>query len=145
MIKSFWNGNTLVTEAYDSIRTSAETVVRSHTSRSYGKLLGVNYTWFQTQGNHVACSFPQKIGPLQFSLTFEKVVERLPEKTLVHFRTVDSKADITGMWLISPTPMGTFLSLKQETTVPALLKWLPVKMVVESKIKNVYEKLRVLP
>jgi hypothetical protein len=145
MIKSFWNGNTLVTEASDCLRTAPGTIVRTHAYTAYGKLIGVDYTFFQVRGNNVACSFDQKIGPLKVNMQFEKFIERLPDKTLVHFKSINSKADITGMWLIKQTPNGSFLSLKQETKVPALLRWLPIKTVVESKIKNVYEKLRVLP
>ena len=145
MIKSYWSGNTLVTEASDCLRTSPETIVRTHTFPAYSKLVGMEYTWFQTHGNHIACSFPQKIGPFKYELQFEKFIERTPDQTFVHFKTVDSRADITGSWLVKRTPNGSFLSLKQETKVPVFLKFLPITSVVESKIKNVFEKLRVLP
>jgi hypothetical protein len=145
MIKSYWNGNTLITEAYDNFRTSPGTILRTHTSPAYSKLIDVEYTFFQIHGNYVECAFPMKIGPIKTNIRFEKFIERLPDKTLVHFQSNGGKTDISGTWLVKPTPNGSFLSLKQETKIPGFLKFLPIKTVVESKIKNVYEKLRVLP
>jgi hypothetical protein len=72
-------------------------------------------------------------------MTFEKIVERYPWETKVHYRTVDSVANMNGVWTIAPTDGRTYLSLVQELNVPAALRWLPIKSVVENKVANAYK------
>ncbi|AGE50342.1 hypothetical protein ATCVCanal1_883L [Acanthocystis turfacea Chlorella virus Canal-1] len=72
-------------------------------------------------------------------MTFEKLIERYPWETKVHYKTVDSIADMTGVWTATPVNGHTSLSLVQELDVPAALRWLPVKSVIEKKIVNVYK------
>jgi hypothetical protein len=76
---------------------------------------------------------------MSFNMTFEKIIERYPWETKVYYKTVDSVADMTGMWTISPVNGRTSLSLVQELNVPAALRWLPIKSVVEKKVENAYK------
>jgi hypothetical protein len=72
-------------------------------------------------------------------MTFEKIIERYPWETKVYYKTVDSIADMNGVWTIAPANGRTHLSLVQELNVPTALRWLPVKSVIEGKIKNAYK------
>ena len=144
-IQTKWEGDTLVVEASECMKTTKETILRCHTSPAYGKLLGTEYSYFKTHGNHIACSFPQKIGPFTHSLTFEKVIERFPGgETRIYFRTMDSIANITGVWTVQPDTHGTILFLEQETRIPIWARVFPVKKLVTNKIKKVFEELKTL-
>ena len=140
-ISSTFRHGKLVTKATGIVNTPPEKVVSSHVSENYASILGIEkYTWFKRKRNHVACSFKQKIGPLSFNMTFEKIIERYPWDTKIHYRTFDSVADMEGVWTIAPqTDDRTHLSLVQEVNVPAALRWLPVKSVIEGKVKNAYK------
>ena len=139
-ISSTWNQGKLVTKATGLVNAPPEDVIKSHMFTSYSSVLGIEkYKWFKRKGNHVACSFKQKIGPLSFNMTFEKIIERYPWETKVYYKTVDSIADMNGVWTIAPANGRTSLSLVQELNVPAALRWLPVKSVIEGKIKNAYK------
>jgi hypothetical protein len=136
---TFQNGK-LVTKATGIVNASPDKVMNSHTSENYASVLGIEkYEWFHRKRNHVACSFKQKIGPMSFNMTFEKIIERYPWETKVYYKTVDSVADMTGMWTIAPVNGRTSLSLVQELNVPAALRWLPIKSVVEKKVENAYK------
>ena len=142
-ITSRWKDNILIVEASECIKALPKTILKCHTSPSYGKLLGTEYSYFKKHGNYIACSFPQKIGPFTYPLTFEKVIERFPgEETRIYFRTIDSIANITGMWSVQPNSHGTILSLKQETYIPSWARILPVKKLITSKIQKVFEELK---
>ena len=139
-ISSTWQEGKLVTKATGLVNTTPEKVVSSHMSEDYSSILGVEkYEWFKRKRNHVACSFKQKIGPLSFQMTFEKIIERYPWETKVHYMTVGSVADMNGVWTIAPANGRTHLSLVQELAVPTALRWLPVKSIIEGKIKNAYK------
>jgi hypothetical protein len=144
-IHTKWEGDILVVEASDHMKTSQETILRCHRNSSYGKLLGIEYSYFKTHGNHIACSFPQKIGPFTYSLTFEKVIERFPfGETRIYFKTIDSIANMNGVWTVQQDARGTLLSLTQETRVPAWTRMFPVKKIITSKIKKVFEEISTL-
>ena len=139
-ISSTFRHGKLVTKATGIVNTPPEKVVSSHVSENYASILGIEkYTWFKRKRNHVMCSFQQKIGPMSFNMTFEKIIERYPWETKVHYMTVDSVANMTGVWTIAPANGRTSLSLVQELNVPAVLRWLPVKSVIEGKVKNAYK------
>jgi hypothetical protein len=144
-IQSKWEGNILVVEASECMKTTKETILRCHTSPSYGKLLGTEYSYFKTHGNHIACSFPQRLGLIKYSLTFEKVIERFPGgETRIYFRTRDSIADMTGVWTVQKNDRGTLLSLTQETRIPTWARVFPVKKLITSKIQKVFDELKML-
>lgn len=139
-ISSSWQDGKLITKATGLVNTVPETVINSHLIEDYARVLGIEkYSWFKRKRNRVVCSFKQKIGPLSFDMTFEKIIERYPWETKVHYKTSDSIADMTGVWTIEPANGRTVLSLVQEVNVPAALRWLPVKSVIESKVKNAYK------
>ena len=139
-ISSTFQHGKLVTKATGLVNTPPEDVVKSHMSEKYSSVLGIGkYEWFNRKRNHVACSFKQKIGPLSFQMTFEKIIERYPWDTKVHYMTVDSVAAMNGVWTIAPANGRTHLSLVQELAVPAALRWLPVKSIIEGKVKNAYK------
>ncbi|AGE56138.1 hypothetical protein ATCVMO0605SPH_941L [Acanthocystis turfacea Chlorella virus MO0605SPH] len=139
-ISSTWQNGKLVTKATGIVNASPDKVLNSHTSENYASVIGIEkYTWFHRKRNHVACSFKQKIGPMSFNMTFEKIIERYPWDTKVHYRTLDSVADMTGVWTIAPVHDRTSLSLVQELNVPAALRWLPIKSAVEKKVENAYK------
>ncbi|AGE53719.1 hypothetical protein ATCVGM07011_985L [Acanthocystis turfacea Chlorella virus GM0701.1] len=139
-ISSTWNDGKLVTKANGLVNATSEKVISSHMSENYANVLGVEkYTWFHRKRNHVACSFKQKIGPMSFNMIFEKIIERYPWETKVYYKTIDSVADMIGVWTITPINGRTSLSLVQELHVPAALRWLPVKSIIEGKVKNAYK------
>jgi hypothetical protein len=141
IISSTWNHGKLVTKATGLVSATPETVINSHLVEDYARVLGIEkYSFFKRKRNHVACSFKQKIGPMSFRINFEKIIEHYPWETKVHYRTFDSVADMNGVWTITPSNNGrTSLSLVQELDVPAALRWLPVRSIIESKVKNAYK------
>jgi len=141
IISSTWNHGKLVTKATGLVSTTPETVINSHLVEDYARVLGIEkYSFFKRKRNHVACSFKQKIGPMSFQINFEKIIEHYPWETKVHYRTFDSVADMNGVWTITPSDNGhTSLSLVQELNVPAALRWLPVRSIIENKVKNAYK------
>ncbi|AGE59600.1 hypothetical protein ATCVOR07043_1014L [Acanthocystis turfacea Chlorella virus OR0704.3] len=138
-ISSTWQGGKLVTKAHGVVNAAPEIVINSHLAEDYSNVLGIKYSWFKRKRNHVACSFKQKIGPLSFDMTFEKIIERFPWETKVHYKTNDSVANMIGVWTIVQMGGRTSLSLVQELNVPAALRWLPIKSVVEKKVENAYK------
>lgn len=139
-ISSTFRNGKLVTKATGLVNATPEKVVSSHVSEDYASVLDIEkYDWFMRKRNHVACSFRQKVGPLSFQMTFEKIIERFPWETKVHYKTMDSVANITGVWTIAPANGRTSLSLVQELDVPAALRWLPVRSIIEGKVKNAYK------
>jgi hypothetical protein len=141
IISSTWNHGKLVTKATGLVSATPETVINSHLVEDYARVLGIEkYSFFKRKRNHVACSFKQKIGPMSFQINFEKIIEYYPWETKVHYRTFDSVADMNGVWTITPSNNGrTSLSLVQELDVPTALRWLPVRSIIESKVKNAYK------
>jgi len=144
-IESFWQDGVLITTAHDWVPISPEKIIEVHSLSSYGKLLNIEYSWFRRRGNHISCKFSQKVGPFSFEMKFEKVVERRSfDETRIFFKTFESKADINGWWLIKPSSSGSHLTLRQETAIPRYLRWLPVKHIIEQKIRGVYDSMRLL-
>jgi hypothetical protein len=141
-IDSLWNKNVLLVNAEEIVNLPPQTIVKSHISPRHGKILGTEYTNFFRHENHISCSFHQKFGPLKFLLSFEKVIERLPGKTVIHFRTVDSIVNMEGAWSVVPRGSGTLLSLRQECHVPS---WAPGKLaekVIKSRVEDIFKNLK---
>ena len=139
-ISSHWQDGKLVTRATGLVNATPEKVMSSHMSEDYANVLGIEkYTYFKRKRNHVMCSFKQKVGPLSFQMSFEKIIERYPWETKVHYKTFDSVADMTGVWTIAPANGRASLSLVQEINVPPALRWLPVKSVIENKVRNAFK------
>ena len=139
-ISSHWQDGKLVTRATGLVNATPEKVMSSHMSEDYANVLGIEkYTYFKRKRNHVMCSFKQKVGPLSFQMSFEKIIERYPWETKVHYKTFDSVAEMTGVWTIAPANGRASLSLVQEINVPPALRWLPVKSVIENKVRNAFK------
>lgn len=144
-IESVWKDDKLITTVHEWIPVSMKKIIHAHTIPSYGKMLGIEYSFFQRRGNHIICTFSQKVGPLSFEMKFEKIIERRSlDETRIFFKTFESKADMYGWYSIEPALGGSHVTLRQETTVPRYLRWLPIKSVIESKIRNVYDALKKL-
>lgn len=144
-MKSTWSDNTLITEHSEIVSVPASKIVDSHRLPVYGKFMGIEYDWFQTRGNHVACSFTERVGPLKVTMKFEKIIERFPGKTMIHFRTNDSIAKIEGAWFVIPVRQDcTKLSVRHELKVPNFLTWLPIRKTVEKKIHAIFHSMKKL-
>lgn len=138
-IDSLWKKNTLLVNAEDVVKLPPQLIVNSHISPRHGKILGTEYAHFYKHENHISCSFHQKFGPLKFLLTFEKIIERLPGETIIHFRTINSMVNMEGSWSIVPRGTGTHLSLKQECIVPS---WAPGKLaekVIKMRVEDIFK------
>lgn len=144
-MKSTWNDNVLVTEHSDIVPLTSSEIVGTHKLSSYGKKMGIDYSWFESHGNIVKCSFTDKVGPLSVTMNFEKYIENYCHITFIHFRTVKSIANIEGRWIIIPTIPGfSKLHVQHEIRVPKFLKWLPIKKTIESKIQKIYDTMKII-
>lgn len=138
-IDSLWKKNTLLVNAEDVVNLPPQLIVNSHISPRHGKILGTEYSHFYKHENHISCSFHQKFGPLKFLLTFEKVIERFPEKSVIHFRTVNSIVNMEGAWTVKKNGTGTHLTLNQECIVPS---WAPRRLaekVITRRVEDIFQ------
>ena len=138
-IDSQWKKNTLLVNAEDVVNLPPQLIVNSHISPRHGKILGTDYSHFYKHENHISCSFHQTFGPMQFLLTFEKIIECFPEKSVIHFRTVNSIVNMEGAWTVKKNGTGTHLSLRQECIVPS---WAPRRLaekVIKMRVENIFQ------
>ncbi|AGE56172.1 hypothetical protein PBCVNEJV1_074L [Paramecium bursaria Chlorella virus NE-JV-1] len=133
-----WSGSRIVVRASERLKISRKILVNTHKQPSYGKLLGIAYSYFEICGNHIKCSFPQKMGPFSYELTFEKNIQEFPGVSIINFHTVDSIAHIDGTWTVEDADDGSLLSLYQEISVPKFLKIFPIKTMVSTKMTKMF-------
>ena len=104
IINNTWNENILTTKACDIIKTPSETVVKSHTNKDYGKMLGIEYTKFETNNDIIRCTFQQKFAFKTFDMNFVKKITRHEDRVDITFQTVNSLVemvrDTNVIWLL---------------------------------------------
>lgn len=138
-----WRGNVLITNAVDFVKTPVETIVKCHTARNYGQMLGIEYTKFQADGDRIQCTFQQKFAFKKFDMNFVKKISRNANYVDIHFKTVDSMVDLRGKWSITPTPIGSNLKLVQRTVVPYWAQYVPgVEQLITGKVKKIFEQMK---
>ena len=143
IINNEWRGNILITKANDFVKTPVETIVKCHTKRSYGHMLGIKYTKFQADGDRIQCTFQQKFAFKKFDMNFVKKISRNTDRVDVYFKTVDSMVDLRGKWSVSPTPNGSNLKLIQRTVVPGWAIYVPgVEQLITGKVKKIFEQMK---
>jgi len=143
IINNEWRGNCLMTRANDFIKTPPETVVQLHTMRNYGKMLGIDYTKFQADGDRIQCTFQQKFAFKKFDMNFVKRITRLDDHVDIKFKTVNSMVDLRGKWSVTPTQNGSNIKLFQRTVVPGWAIYVPgVEQLITGKIKNIFEQMK---
>lgn len=146
-IQSHFVGNALVTNARGHVETPLENIVCCHTDRGYGKLLGIEYTRFQTHKDRIIhCTFQQKFAFKTFDMNFVKRIEKTCNGVDIKFRTVDSLVDLQGKWSVRSTPGGgSDVYLSQKTHIPEWALFPGVKNVVKNlitrRIKGIYKQL----
>lgn len=146
-MKSQWFGDKLITEHSEALDVSCKKIVDSHRFPSFGKLMGIDYDWFETTGNgkHISCAFKEKIGPLNITMKFDKEIEICNEYATILFKTNNTPANINGVWKIQKRGNdGSYVNVRHELTVPKIFKWLPIKNNVERKLQSIFESMRKL-
>jgi len=142
LIESKWKGNTLISQAVEIIDISPDAIVKAHTQRSYGKLMGIEYTDFQKDNNIIKCSFQQKFAFKNLDMHFVKKIDTYDDRVVVKFKTVNSMVDLRGKWSVTPTPFGSNIKLVQRTVVPGWARWLPgVEHLISGKITRIFEQM----
>lgn len=143
IINNEWRGNVLITKATDFVKTPVETIVKCHTTRNYGQMLGIDYTKFQTDGDRIQCTFQQKFAFKKFDMNFVKRISRNTDRVDVYFKTIDSIVDLRGKWSVMPTSNGSNLKLIQRTVVPGWAFYVPgVEHLITGKVKNIFEQMK---
>jgi hypothetical protein len=143
IINNKWCGNILITNAVDFVKTPVETIVKCHTKRNYGQMLGIEYTKFQADGDRIQCTFQQKFAFKKFDMNFVKRISRNTDHVDVHFKTVDSMVDLRGKWSITPTQNGSNIKLIQRTVVPGWAIYVPgVEQLITGKVKKIFEQMK---
>ena len=139
-----WHGNCLITKASDLVKTPLETVVKLHMNRNYGKMLGIEYTKFQVDGDLVRCTFQQRFLFKKFDMNFVKRITRHTDRVDIRFKTVNSMVDLRGKWSVTPTPNGSNVTLIQRTVVPGWARYAPgVEQLISGKVKRIFEQITV--
>ena len=142
-ISNEWRGNCLITRANDFVKTPVETIVNCHTNKDYGKLLGIDYTKFQVDGDWIQCTFQQKFAFKKFDMNFVKRITRLDDRVDIKFKTVNSMVDLRGKWSVTPTPIGSNIKLVQRTVVPGWALYVPgVEQLITGKVKRIFEQMK---
>jgi len=142
-ISSEWRGNCLITNAIDFVKTPPETVVKLHTKKEYGKMLGIDYTKFQVDGDRIQCTFQQKFAFKKFDMNFVKKISRNIDRVDIKFKTVNSIVDLHGFWSVTPTPIGSNIKLVQRTVVPGWALYVPgVEQLITGKVKRIFEQMK---
>jgi len=143
IINNEWRGNILITNAIDFVKTPPETVVKLHTKKEYGKMLGIDYTKFQVVGDRIQCTFQQKFAFKKFDMNFVKRITRLDDHVDIHFKTVNSMVDLHGFWSVTPTPIGSNIKLVQRTVVPGWALYVPgVEQLITGKVKRIFDQMK---
>ena len=143
-IRNDWHGNCLITKASDLVKTPLETVVKLHMNRNYGKMLGIEYTKFQVDGDLVRCTFQQRFLFKKFDMNFVKRITRHTDRVDIRFKTVNSMVDLRGKWSVTPTPNGSNVTLIQRTVVPGWARYAPgVEQLISGKVKRIFEQITV--
>jgi hypothetical protein len=143
IIDNEWRGNCLITKANDCVKTPLETIVKCHTERSYGKMLGIDYTKFEADGDRIKCSFQQKLAFKKFDMNFVKKITRSDDRVDIKFKTVDSVVNLHGSWAITPTTGGSNVTLVQNTIIPGWARYIPgVEQLITGKVKKVFEEMK---
>ena len=143
IINNKWCGNILITNAVDFVKTPMETIVKCHTKRNYGQMLGIEYTKFQADGDRIQCTFQQKFAFKKFDMNFVKKISRNTDRVDIKFKTVNSMVDLRGKWSITPTPIGSNIKLVQRTVVPGWAIYVPgVEQLITGKVKKIFEQMK---
>lgn len=142
-IRNDWHGNCLITKANDSVKTPLDTIVNCHTQRSYGKMLGIEYTKFHADDDLVQCTFQQKFAFKKFDMNFVKRITRHNDHVDIRFKTVNSMVDLRGKWSVTSTPNGSNVTLIQKTNVPGWALYVPgVEHLITGKVKRIFEQMQ---
>ena len=142
-ISSEWQGNVLLTKATDFVKTPPETVVKLHTKKEYGKMLGIDYTKFQVDDDMIQCTFQQKFAFKKFDMNFVKKITILDDRVDIKFKTVNSMVDLRGKWSVTPTPIGSNIKLVQRTIVPGWALYVPgVEQLITGKVRNIFKQMK---
>ena len=142
-IRNDWHGNCLITKANDFVKTSPETIVKCHTNRNYGKMLGIDYTKFEVDGDRIQCTFQQKFAFKKFDMNFVKKITKHDDRIDIQFKTVNSLIDLRGKWSVTPTPDGSDIKLIQKTVVPGWARYVPgAEQLISGKVKNIFEQMK---
>ena len=137
-----WHGNCLITKANDSVKTSLDTIVNCHTQRSYGKMLGIEYTKFHADDGLIRCTFQQKFAFKKFDMNFVKRITRHNDRVDIRFKTVNSMVDLRGKWSVTSTPNGSNVTLIQKTNVPGWARYAPgVEQLISGKVRNIFKQM----
>jgi hypothetical protein len=143
IINNKWCGNILITNATDFVKTPPETVVKLHTKKEYGKMLGIDYTKFQVDGDWIQCTFQQRFSFKKFDMNFVKRITRLDDRVDIKFKTVNSMVDLRGKWSVTPTPIGSNIKLVQRTIVPGWALYVPgVEQLITGKVRNIFKQMK---
>jgi hypothetical protein len=143
IINNEWRGNILLTNAADFVKTPVETIVKCHTARNYGQMLGIDYTKFQVDGDLIQCTFQQKFAFKTFDMNFVKKISRNIDHVDIHFKTMDSVVDLRGKWSLTSTPFGSNLKLVQRIIVPSWALYVPgVEQLITGKITKIFEQMK---
>jgi hypothetical protein len=142
-IRNDWRGDCLITKANDFVKTPSETVVKCHTNINYGKMLGIDYTKFEVDGDIIRCTFQQKFAFKKFDMNFVKKITKHDDRIDIHFKTVNSLIDLRGKWSVMPTPDGSDIKLIQKTVVPVWARYVPgAEQLISGKIKRIFEQMK---
>ena len=143
IINNTWNENILTTKACDIIKTPSETVVKSHTNKDYGKMLGIEYTKFETNNDIIRCTFQQKFAFKTFDMNFVKKITRHEDRVDITFQTVNSLVDMRGKWSVIPTSSGSYIMLNQNTVVPGWARYVPgAEHLISGKVKKIFKQMK---
>ena len=143
IINNTWNENILTTKACDIIKTPSETVVKSHTNKDYGKMLGIEYTKFETNNDIIRCTFQQKFAFKTFDMNFVKKITRHEDRVDITFQTVNSLVDMRGKWSVIPTSSGSYIMLNQNTVVPGWARYVPgVEQLITGKVRMIFKQMK---
>lgn len=143
IINNAWNGNILTTKACDIVKTPSETIIKSHTNKNYGKMLGIEYTKFETDGDLIRCTFQQRFAFKKFDMNFVKKIMRYDDRVDIVFKTVDSMVNMRGKWSVVPTSSGSYIMLNQRTVVPGWARHIPgVEQLITGKVKKIFEQMK---
>lgn len=143
IINNEWRGNILITKANDFVKTPVETIVKCHTKRKYGQMLGIEYTQFQADGDRIQCTFQQKFAFKKFDMNFVKRISRNTDHVDIKFKTVDSVVDLRGKWSVTPTPIGSNIKLVQRTVVPGWSLYVPgVEQLITGTVERIFEQMK---
>lgn len=142
-IRNDWRGDCLITKANDTVKASSDIIVDSHVRRDYGKMLGIDYTKFEVDGDRIQCTFQQKFAFKKFDMNFVKKITKHDDRIDIHFKTVNSLIDLRGKWTVLPMTEGSNIKLIQKTVVPGWARYVPgAEQLISGKIKRIFEQMK---